>query len=192
MDETPGPSGTAESVAEDASTERNAHELLCQFSEEWLKVLDRDDKKSLAIFLCYNLMCHFELNNTQAAEIAAQMVNKSDRTVRQWRTDLVANDGILPESKQGRYQRTGVLWYNEELNQKAAEYVRLNASVKGTPNMTAIDFCKWVNKSLLPNSLLEPGYPRKVSVETARRWLHHLGFEMITPRKGIFIDGHER
>ena len=137
-------------------------------------------------------MCYFKLNNTQAAEMAAQMVNKSDRTVRQWRTNLVENDGILLESKQGRYQRTGVLWYNEELNQTAAEYVRLNASVKGTPNMTAIDFCKWVNKSLLPNSSLEPGYPRKVSVETARRWLHHLGFEIITPRKGIFIDGHEQ
>ena len=90
--------------------------------------------------------------------MAEQMVNKS---VRQWRTDLVENDGILPEAKQGRYQRTGVLWYNEELNQRAAEYVRLNMSVKGTPNMTAIDFCKWVNKSLLPNSLLEPGYPRQ-------------------------------
>ena len=31
-----------------------------------------------------------------------------------------------------------------------------------------------------------------MSVETARRWLHHVGFEIITPRKGIFIDGHER
>ena len=58
--------------------------------------------------------------------------------------------------------------------------------------MTAIDFCKWVNKNLLPNCTLEPGYPRKISVETARRWLRQLGFEIITPRKGIFIDGHER
>ena len=43
------------------------------------------------------------------------------------------------------------LWYNEET---AAEYVRLHASVRVTPNMATIDFfCKWVNKSLLPNSL---------------------------------------
>ena len=81
MDETPGPSGTAETATEDASEERTAHEILCQFSEEWLKVLDRDDKKSLVLFLCYNLTCYFKLNNTQAAEMAAQMVNKSDRTV---------------------------------------------------------------------------------------------------------------
>ena len=78
------------------------------------------------------------------------------------------------------------------LNKKATEYVRLNASVKGTPNMTAINFCKWVNKSLLPNSTLEPGYPLKISVVTAWRWLHELGFQVITTRMGIFIDGHER
>ena len=58
--------------------------------------------------------------------------------------------------------------------------------------MTVIDFCKWVNKSLLPNSTIEPGFPRKIAVETARKWLHQLGFEVLTVRKGIFIDGHER
>jgi len=58
--------------------------------------------------------------------------------------------------------------------------------------MTTTDFCKWVNKTLLPNFTLEPGLPQKVSVETARTWLHHLGFEVLTPKKGIFIDGHER
>ena len=58
--------------------------------------------------------------------------------------------------------------------------------------MTTTDFCKWVNKTFLPNFTLEPGFQQKVSVETARTWLHHLGFEVLTPKKGIFIDGHER
>ena len=58
--------------------------------------------------------------------------------------------------------------------------------------MTAIDFCKWVDKSLLPNSTLEPGFPRNISAATARRWLHELGFQVIKTRKGIFIDSHER
>ena len=34
--------------------------------------------------------------------------------------------------------------------------------------------------------------PPKISLKTARLWLHHLGFEVLTVRKGIFIDGHER
>ena len=141
------------------------------------------------MFLSHNIMVHFNLNNTEAVEMAAVMIDKSDRTVRQWQTDLVANNGILPETKQVKYQRTSMLWYNKTL---ATEYVRLDASVKGTPNMTAIDFCKWVDKSLLPNSTLEPGFPRNISAATARRWLHELGFQVIKTSKGIFIDSHER
>ena len=134
----------------------------------------------------------FSFTETKAAEYAAAMVKRSDRTVRRWRSGLIDNDGVLPESQEGRYQRTGVLWYNEELNKKAAEYVRENSAVKGRPNLTTVEFCKWVNECLLPNSTLEPGFPRKVGLETSRQWLHHLGFEVLTVRKGIFIDGHER
>ena len=83
------------------------------------------------MFLSHNIMVHFNLNNTEAVEMAAVMIDKSDRTVRQCRTNLVANDGILPETKQVKYQRTGMLCYNKTL---ATEYVRLDASVKGTPN----------------------------------------------------------
>ena len=57
--------------------------------------------------------------------------------------------------------------------------------------MTAIEFCKWVNNCLLPNSTLESGYPRKISVTTTCRGLDELGFEVFTTQKGIFIDGHE-
>ena len=53
-------------------------------------------------------------------------------------------------------------------------------------------FAKWVNKTLLPNSTLESEYLRKVAVDTATERLHHLGFEVWSPRKGIFIDGHEQ
>ena len=110
------------------------------------------------------------------------------------------------------------MWRNEELNKKAREHVRANAHVKGHPNLTSIDFCRWVyeilllctldapflflfflfefcrwvNETLRPNSTLEPGFPRKTGLETARKWLHHLRFEVLTARKGIFIGGHER
>ena len=53
-------------------------------------------------------------------------------------------------------------------------------------------FCQWVNDNLLPNETLEPGFPRKISVETARKWMHELGFEVVTKKKGTFVDGHER
>ena len=69
--------------------------------------LDHDDKKSLAIFLCYNLAQHFSMKETEAAELTAVKIGKSDSTVRQWRSDLVNNDGVMPESKKGKYQREG-------------------------------------------------------------------------------------
>ena len=38
---------------------------------------------------------------------------------------------------------------------------------------------------------MEPDYPRKVYVETARKRLHELGFEVLTTKKA-FLYGHER
>ena len=64
--------------------------------------------------------------------------------------------------------------------------MRVNAAPRGRPNLT---FCQWVNNELLPNTVLDPGYPRSVLVEKARKWLHDLEFDV---SKGVFIDGHER
>ena len=177
------------SATEDAPTSRASQEILGKFVDDWL---GKDDTRSLAMFLCYHLVSNFSFTETKAAEFAATMLKKSDRTVRRWRSGLIENDGNMPESEHGRHQRSGVMWKNEELNKKATEYVRSNAAVKGRPNLTSIDFCRWVNESLLPNSTLEPGFPRRISLETARTWLHQLGFEVLTSQKGIFIDGHER
>ena len=73
------------------------------FSDQWVMTLDHEDKKSLAIFLCHNLVTVFTFTETHAAEYAAKMVYKSDRTVRKWHSDLVSNNGILSESMQGLY-----------------------------------------------------------------------------------------
>ena len=58
--------------------------------------------------------------------------------------------------------------------------------------MTAGAFCLWVSDDLLPNVTLEPGYPQRISMETARQWLHHLGFEVLSLSKELYLDGHER
>ena len=43
-------------------------------------------------------------------------------------------------------------------------------------------FCKWVSDS----------FSVEISCETARRWLHYLGFDMSNHQKGVFFDGHDR
>ena len=179
-------------AADPESSSKTSQDILGKFAEDWLETLGKEDIKSVSLFLCYHLVHMFSFTETRATEHAATMVKKCSRTVRRWRSEVIGNDGVLPESQQGRYQRSGVLWQNEELNKKAREYVRANAAVKGRPNLTSVDFCKWVNESFLPNCTIEPGFPRRIGVEMARLWLHHLGFEVLTARKGIFIDGHER
>ncbi len=119
------------------------------------------------------------------------MLGKSDRTIRQWKADFLQH-GSIPDNKQGKYQRSGVLWSSEDINKKATKYIRENANVKGRPNLTTSSFCRWINNDLLPNVSLPPGYPRRVSIETARRWLHELGFVILSGNKGMFFDGHER
>ena len=141
--------------------------------------------------MCFQLSKHLNLGKTKAAELAGMMVGRSDKTVREWRKQFM-EEGEVPESKQGEYQRSGVLWSNEDLNRKATKYIRENASVKGQPNLTVGKFCQWVNDDLLPNETLEPGFPRKVAIETATKWIIELGFNVVRKKKGTFVDGHER
>ena len=187
--ESSDPSDGNYSPTEDAGEDAGA--ATEQFVEDWVLSLNRHDTISLALFLTFHLL---NFPSTRAAEYAAIMIGKSDRTVRQWRADFHENQAI-PDSQQGRYQRSGVLWSSEALNTKATWHVRENVIVKGRPNLTTHSFCRWVmwvNVELLPNEILEPGFPRKVSVETARRWLHELGFEPLASGKGMFFVGHER
>ena len=79
-----------------------------QFIEDWVISLDREDTISLSLFLTYHFSNLMNFTSTKAAEYAAIMIGKSDRTVRQWRADFHDHKEIS-DSKQGQYQRTGVL-----------------------------------------------------------------------------------
>ena len=118
---TGGEETTAETTAVD-STPRTSQDILGDFAEDWLETLDKNEIKSISFFLCYHFVHAFSLIETKAAEYAASMMKKSDRTARRWRSTLI-DDGVLPELEQWRYQRSGVLWQNEEQNKKAVEYV---------------------------------------------------------------------
>ena len=98
----------------------------------------------------------------------------------------------VPEFVRGKYNRMQAISNNEDLTEQAKLLVRENSFKKGAPNMTIRSFCFWVNNKLLPNSTLEPGAPRKISVEVARQWLHTMGFKVKRITKGIYVDGHER
>ena len=168
--------------------EENLAESFC---EDYVLQLDHDQRVGLGIFLSFQLEKYFSTGSTKSAEYAGMMIGRSDKSVRAWKSNFLET-GVIPDNKQGKYQRSGVLWSSENLNKKAIRYVRNNNNVKGKPNLTVHSFCEWINEDLLPNETLQPGFPRRISVETARKWLHELGFDVIAKKKGTFVDGHER
>ena len=82
------------------------------FCENWVLQLSRDDKVFLALFLTFQLSNYFDCGTTRAAELAGTMVGRSDRVVREWRSQFFSNGGCIPESEQGKYERSGVVWCN--------------------------------------------------------------------------------
>ena len=159
------------------------------YAQEWVESLNRDNVMALSIFLHSFVVFRLHFSLTDCAVMIGELLGYSDRTVREWKSVFINNEGSFPNSEQGNYQRSGVLWHNEELNKKAREFIKANASVKGKQNLTAGTFCQWVNGCLLVNNVLEPGYPRRISISTALRWLHNLGFQVIKKKKGTYVDG---
>ena len=130
---------------------------------------------------------------TSAAKEVALCLGIGEKTVRLWRKDFLKNSGGFTVDGRGKYPRSKVL-DDKEYRDLALEWVRGHAYVKGKPNMTAADFCMWINSSLLPKvTEHHPSAPTKISVRTASHWLHSLGFEKvaISSKKGVYIDGHE-
>ena len=85
-----------------------------------------------------------------------------------------------------------MLWKDESFCKKASRFIWANVAIKGKPNLTVGSFCQWVNEELLPNEALQPGFPRSIHWETARKWMHAMGFVVLSRKKGTFVDGHER
>ena len=159
--------------------------------EDWIDELDREDIQMMAMMMYDYFVKQFKYMKTRAAEEVSRCLGISDRTVRSWRKIFLSNHRCF-EERRGKYTRYDAL-DDEEYKDMALEWVRSNAYVKGKPNMTAADFCAWFNSDLLPKVLNNhPSAPSNISIRTARRWLHKLGFEQVSSKKGIYIDGHER
>ena len=71
---------TARTTAD--STQRTPREILGDFADDWLETLDKDEIKSISLFLCYHFMHAFSFTEIKATVCAASLVKKSDRTVR--------------------------------------------------------------------------------------------------------------
>ena len=85
-------------------------ELLKRHVQEWVSALPRADVQSLSILLHYTLVEKCDMKLTAASDVIGEVLEKSSRTVRQWRADFISKDGSFSDSQQGKYQRQGLLW----------------------------------------------------------------------------------
>jgi hypothetical protein len=127
-----------------------------------------------------------------ASELASDVVSVSDRTVRSWRKDWVANGGLhFTPSARGMHSKIDSPFDDVVITARAKEWVKAHTVVKGQGNMTAESFLKFCNEELLIDWLKDHNR-RPFSIETARSWLHKkLGFSVYTHKKGLYKDGHD-
>ena len=127
-------------------------------------------------------MFYFEIRQKKNKHAAALYITGfNEKTIRTYNNDYFK--GSFSESSHGKHKRVSLL-NDETLRLDAAMWVRESAHKKGAPNMTAASFCSWVNNDLLQSVTLPPAYPRFISLRTATRWLHRLGFRSMSHKKG--------
>ena len=199
LEDLPAPTGIEAEFSDDEADacdedymERLTSEDTAAIYSDWLSEMKRTDKQKVAVMLYDNYVERMGLQKTDAAKEVGIFLGVSDKTVRLWRKDFLCNDGKFSEDNRGKYTRYQVM-FDEEYRDIALEWVRTNCSIKGKPNMVASDFSEWVNSNLLPIVREHhPNIPGNISARTAQRWLHKLGFDPSSTRKGVYIDGHER
>lgn len=159
---------------------------------DWASCLDKYNGKMLSACLCFLIqrLCPQKRASTISATVA-DLLGISERTVRLWKQQFAKYDETFPEAED-RETRHAAFRDDEELCERARQWVRQHSHVKGQPNMRVIDFCNWVNNDLLPSVHLVPGFPRQISQSTALAWLKELGFHYLDYTKGTYVDGHER
>ena len=71
--------------------------------------------------------------------------------------------------------------------------MRQNANVKIKPNLTKHYLCRWINKDLLPNEILNLAFLTTfLSKRQENGPINKLKFEVLSADKGMVFDGHER
>ena len=89
-------------VSESADTEFHA--------EDPLNEGVHDDLLSLSVVLWHLLVGILPFKLTSAAELIGRVVGRSDRTIREWRATFNTNKGTFPDTLQGKYQRSEMVF----------------------------------------------------------------------------------
>ena len=105
---------------------------------DWASSLDKWNGKMLSTYLCFLLQKACPKKVTTISATVADLLSISERTVRSWKQTFVQNDGDFPDTE-AAVRRHAAFRDDEELCEKARDWVRSHTHVKGQPNMRSID-----------------------------------------------------
>ena len=159
--------------------------------DDWMVSLRSYNRKLLSVALLQAFKTRQGMLVMDVAKESALFTGFNEKTVRRYRKQFFDGKGRFENTKQAKYERHCLL-NEEELRLDAAVWARENAYKKGEANMTVVKFCQWANDVLLSSHVLSSNMPRTISIRTANRWLHQLGFTPQSHKKGSYVDGHER
>ncbi len=157
-----------------------------------------DMQKAFAIQVFCTAVSTWGQGVIDACNSASAVTGYSAWTIRKWVSSYFLTIGSTPEpidnlddeliklelsSDRGSAPgNQSMIIHDEEFQRKARQFVRSNSYRKGQPNMTSNMFKEWISR----------GYGVTVCEDTARMWLHRLGFSQKNHQKGVFFDGHDR
>ena len=94
--------------------------------KSFILCLATNDRHMLAVLLAESFWTRQNMGVVDAACEAGSIVGYSDKTVPKLRKEFFENKGFLKERREGKYERL-TIYHDEELNEKAAKWVRENA-----------------------------------------------------------------
>ena len=166
--------------------------------ESMQKYIERNTEWEVQKAFAINVMCTAlsvcDKGIVEAAKLAADVTGFSAQVIRRWAAsyflllpECAANladiedkdvENLLSSDRGHSSPYPNSLIHDEDFKDSARAFVRSNANKRGE----AHDFASWV----------ESKYSINITEETARLWLHTLGFSQRHHYKGVFFDGHER
>ena len=116
------------------------------------------------------------------------MITKRDsyraQCIRQWASDFLF-DGRLPKYTQGKHTKTDTVISREPVQYMLRQHLREMEDFQRTPE----NFMRDLNARLLRGI---QGAKESVCIETARNWMHLLGFHPTKLCKSYYTDDHNR
>ena len=125
--------------------------------------------------------------NIKSALEAAWITGFNEKTIRGYRKEFFENHGTFRDESRGKYKRF-CLFNEETLRLQAAMWIRKNAVKERCSQPGRSRVLPVGEQRALPSTDLLPNLPRTITVRTATRWLHRLGFCPTSHKKGAAMS----